>query len=725
MTTNSTGKGPRKQRLSAGARPTKETKADSTSWQVWLICVLLAAATFAVFGRTVNFEFVNLDDGDYVFQNPNVIAGLTASGIAHAFTHGSLANWDPLTTLSHMLDCQLFGLKDPGGHHLTNVMLHAAAAVLLFLVLRQMTGAMWRSALVAALFAIHPLRVESVAWVTERKDVLSGLFFMLTLAAYVRYARKPGAAAYLLVVGAFMLALMSKAMVVTLPFILLLLDWWPLNRFARRDGAPGTARLLLEKAPLLVLSGAATAVSIMLQKQAHAVQSFDRLSLATRLGNALVSCGWYVGKMFWPSNLAVLYPYPMHGLATGEVAAGALVVAGISAAAIWWRRERPYLLVGWLWFLVMLLPVIGLVQLGSQARADRYTYLPQIGLYAALSWLLGSVALSRPRGRAITAGAAILALSALGVGAYVQTGYWQNSEKLWTHTLACTSDNAVADYNYGTMLAESGKLDEAIAQFQKAVDLLPDHAAAWNNLGYAYMEKSRVADAVNSLQRALAVQPDFPDAHNNLGRAYAYVGRYRDAAAQYELAIKEQPNLADAHFNYGNLFVRAGGIKEAINQYEVVLAIKPDHAEAQSVLATLLFNSGRTNEAIEHFEKALKIQPDLAQARDDLNRIAMKMAASAQAPERNGPRALELAQLLVSVSQGTNPVYLATLAAAQAETGQFGEAAANVSKAQKMAADGGETEAADFLGRQLKLYEAHVPYRETNAPAGTGAAATK
>ena len=724
MTTNPTGKGPRKQRSSPGARPAKDAKADSTRWQAWLICVLLIAATFAVFGRTVDFEFVNLDDGDYVFQNPNVIAGLTASGVAHAFTHGSLANWDPLTTLSHMLDCQLFGLH-PAGHHLVNVLLHAAAAVLLFLVLRQMTGALWCSALVAALFAIHPLRVESVAWVTERKDVLSGVFFMLTLAAYVRYARKPGAAAYLLVVGAFALALMSKAMVVTLPLILLLLDWWPLGRFARRDGAPGTARLLVEKIPLLVLSGAATAVSIMLQNQAHAVQSFDRLSLATRLGNALISCGWYVGKIFWPSNLAVLYPYPTHGLPAGEVAAGALVLVGITAAALWWRWERPYLLAGWLWFLVMLLPVIGLVQLGSQARADRYTYLPQIGLYAALSWLLGSVALSRSRARVAIVGAAVLALTALGTGAYVQTGYWQNSEKLWTHTLACTSDNAVADYNYGTMLAEAGKQDEAITQFKTAVGLLPDYAAAWNNLGYAYMEKGQVAEAVKSLQQALALQSDFPEAHNNLGRAFSYVGRLGDAAAQYELAIKEEPNFADAHFNYGNLFVRAGGIKEAVNQYQVVLAIKPDHAAAHSVLATLLYNSGRTNDAIEHFEQALKIQPDLEQARDDLNRIAMKMAASTNDAQRNGPRALELAQLLVGVSHETNPVYLATLAAAQAETGDFAHAAANVTRARKMATDGGETEAADMLGGQLRLYEAHVPYRETDAPGNTGAVAPK
>src|SRR5579863_5178215 len=364
-----------------------------------MVCIALALLTVAVFGRTLGNDFFNLDDPFYVYENATVTGGLTGRGVVAAFEHGSPANWDPLTTLSHMVDWQIYGAH-AWGHHLTNLLLHTATVVLLFLVLREMTGALWPSAFAAALFAIHPLRVESVAWVTERKDVLSGLFFVLTIGAYARYveqskvqgpstsakatADKKSKVFYGLALVCFALGLMSKAMLVTVPFVLLLLDWWPLKRFEQPGG---TRRLLMEKLPMAGLAVASAVVGFL--AQGRAVQSLDRISLPMRAGNALISCAAYLWQMVWPAGLAVYYPYPAHGLAVWEVVLSAVVLAAITWVAIALRKEQPYLLMGWLWYLGMLLPVIGLVQLGMQARADRYTYLPQIGIYIALAWFLG------------------------------------------------------------------------------------------------------------------------------------------------------------------------------------------------------------------------------------------------------------------------------------------------------------------------------------------------
>ncbi len=353
-------------------------------WRVAVLCLTLAAITFAVFGQTAGFGFVNYDDNDYVYDNPVVARGLTLKGIVWAFScHAS--NWHPLTWLSHELDCQLYGLN-PSGHHLTNVLLHTATVIALFLVLRQMTGALWRSAFVAAVFAIHPLRVESVAWVAERKDVLSGLFFMLTIGAYVRYARRPWSPArYGLVVLLFALGLMCKPMLVTLPVVLLLLDYWPLQREESRK----LSGLVLEKLPLLALSAASCVVTLLAQN--GAIQSTELYSMPMRYANALVSGMVYLGQMVWPAGLAVFYPYPHNGLPAWEVALAGMLLAGLSAGAWGRRRKQPWLLVGWLWYLVMLLPVVGVIQVGGQAHADRYTYLPQIGIYVAADMAGGGV----------------------------------------------------------------------------------------------------------------------------------------------------------------------------------------------------------------------------------------------------------------------------------------------------------------------------------------------
>jgi len=487
-------------------------------WRVAGLCLGLAAITFAVFGQTLHHEFVNYDDEIYVYANPVVVRGLTLKGIVWAFRVHAY-NWHPLTWLSHMLDCQLYGLH-PGAHHLTDVLLHAATAIALFLVLRQMTGALWRSAFVAAVFAIHPLRVESVAWVAERKDVLSGLFFMLTIAAYVRYARRPWSPlSYGLMVVLFALGLMSKPMLVTLPVVLLLLDFWPLQR------VEPAGRLVMEKLPLLALSAAVGVVTLL--AQAGVTQSTESISLPLRLANAVMAFRVYLDQMIYPKGLAVYYSFPRL-LSVEEAALAGVLLAVLSVVAWRERRTQPWILVGWLWYLVMLLPVVGIIQVGKQAHADRYTYLPQIGIYAAVTWLVAEWRVSRAALGVLMAGV----LAVLMFCAWKQTAYWQNSETLWAHTVACTTDNYVAHYNLGNALLQNGKVDEAIIQCQEVLQIKPDFAGAHYNLGNALLQKGRVDDAIAQYQHALQINPASAEAHNNFEKA---------------ILQKQKPNEVIAH----------------------------------------------------------------------------------------------------------------------------------------------------------------------------------
>ena len=593
---------------------------------------MLAAITLAVFGQTLRHEFVNYDDSVYVFKNPAVTGGLSLKGVEWAFTHTVLFNWHPLTVMSHMLDCQLYGLH-AGGHHLTNVLLHTASVILLFLVLRRMTGFLWRSALVAAVFAIHPLRVESVAWVAERKDVLSGLFFMLTLWAYTRYAQRVTgdrcqvtrtdsarsrfthhvSLFYGLVLLFFALGLMSKPMLVTLPFVLLLLDYWPLNRFApptqggslKNHSVPW--RLLLEKIPLLVLSGAICVVTMVTQKEI-----IEPVPVALRMGNAVVSYVIYLRQMIWPAGLAVLYPYPRNGLPGWEIALAVVLLAAISAVVIFQRRRQPYLLVGWLWYLGMLVPVIGLVQVGGQANADRYTYLPQIGLYFALTWAVGSLGAGWRHRRLVLGGLSAVILVALIFSARIQTSYWLNGESLWAHTIACTSDNDVAHNNLGNALLNNKKVDEAITQYQTALQIKPDFAEALNNLGNALMQKERTDEAIAYFQKALEIKPGYAEAHGNLGNAFLQKGQVDEAIAHLQKAIEIQPGYAEAHYNLGNALLQKGRTDEANVHLRKAVEIEPQYSTAQVNLGIALFQKGRVDEAIAQFQSALElqIQPD-------------------------------------------------------------------------------------------------------------------
>jgi tetratricopeptide (TPR) repeat protein len=742
----------------------------SPRWGAPAICLALAGMTFAVFGQTLRHPFINFDDNEYVYDNPVVARGLTGEGMVWAFTQFHAANWHPLTWLSHMLDCQFYGLS-PGGHHLSNVLLHTATVILLFLGLRRITGALWRSAFVAAVFAIHPLRVESVAWVAERKDVLSGLFFMLTVGAYVRYVGECKMQSgkrkifYVLALVLFILGLMCKPMLVTLPLVLLLLDYWPLRR------AESARRLVMEKLPLLALSAASCATTFLAQK--GAIQSFASCPLADRLDNALASAAIYLGQMVYPVNLALPYPLPRNGPAAWEVVLAGTLLAGFSALAWAGRRTRPWLPAGWAWYLVMLLPVAGIIQVGAQAHADRYTYLPQIGIYVAVTWLVAEWRLNVAALVSLATGV----LGALMVCAWHQTAYWQDSETLWSHTLACTKANDVAHNNLGLVMAEKGRDKEAAAQYQEALQISPRYAQAQYNLGNAFLEMGSTDEAVTHYTMALQINPQYAKAHGNLGLALGEKGMVDEAITQFQLALESSPRDAAAHNNLGNALRQEGKVDEAISQYRIALQINPAYAEAHSNLGNALRQKGMLDEAIPQYQKALQIRPAYAEARYNLGNalgekgmvdeaisqyqmalqinpnypearhslgfalaqkgrpaeaitqyqealrmepanaqvqisLAWLLATCADASLRNGGKAVELAQQADALSGGANPFILDTLAAAFAEAGRFSDAERTAQKALDLARAAGQPDLVRKLNAELKLYESGLPCRQ-------------
>jgi predicted negative regulator of RcsB-dependent stress response len=562
--------------------------------QIVGISVLLVVAVFLVFGQTLRHDFINYDDEDYFYANPHVKAGLTWSGVTWAFRTGYAANWHPLTWLSLMCDAQLFG---PGaaGPHLTNVLLHAANTVLLFLLLRRLTGAHWRSALVAALFALHPLHVESVAWVSERKDVLSGLFFLLTLLMYARYVERiptPKAKGfYGLALLFFALGLMSKPMLVTLPLVLLLLDWWPLNRFA-----PSTlnaqrqtiSRMVLEKLPFLLLGVTSAVVTLVVQK--GAVQSLVHISLGIRAVNATVSYVRYLHKMLWPVNLAIPYPHPGYWPLWLFCLCAAVLLA-TSLAAIRFRRQFPFLATGWFWYLVMLVPTIGLVQVGMQSLADRYTYLPLIGIFITLAWGAGEIVKHWRLPSGMIWGLAMLVLAATTARTMEQLRYWQNSGALFAHTIAVTKNNDIAYYSLGEYRASQGRLNEAMDDYLKAIQ----------------------------------IRPGYDDALNNLGVALAEKGKFDEAIARIQESIRYRPDKADAHYNLGNIFVMQHKLDEAVSAYTEALRLKPDYPDAHNNLANVLFMQGHTREAIQHYRETLRLDPSHEGAKRQLRALGVEV----------------------------------------------------------------------------------------------------
>src|SRR5262249_10745682 len=601
------------------------------SFTIVVICVFLATITWLVFGQTLRHGFVNYDDPQYVYDNVEVTSGLTLHGLTWAFTHSYFNNWHPLTWLTHMLDWQLYERK-AGGHHFTNLLLHTAGVLLLFLVLVQMTGALWRSAFVAAIFAIHPLHVESVAWIAERKDVLSGVFFMLTSGAYIRYIYRQTLGRYAIMWMLFACGLMSKPMLVTLPFVLLLLDYWPLNRvrdqrlevvsrkprvsseaLSQSYGEPSWSligHLVLEKSPLLALCVISSVVTLL--AQGNAIASISRLPFWWRLNNAFLSYFVYVRQMLWPFRLAPFYTYPQT-LPVWEVAVSILLLIGITAAAIALRREHPYLVTGWFWYLGMLVPVIGVVQVGSQAHADRYTYLPQIGVYLALTWMIADLEKSWRR-QWILAATATAAIAFLSWSAWIQTSYWHESESLWKHMLAVTGNNETAHSLLGDLALERGWNDEAAAHYQAAADVWPSSPTFQAKLGRALLRKGLQDEAIVHFQKAMELASHLTgteraELQSDIANELLQKGLVDQAIVQFQQALELAPADRIIQNDYGNALLRRGRVDEAIVQFQKALGPGVEDAYTPTIhynLGNAFRQKKQLAEAVAQYREALK-----------------------------------------------------------------------------------------------------------------------
>jgi len=697
-----------------------------------LICLALALVTTALYWPISHHDFVNFDDDDYITNNSHVQAGLTWAGVIWAFQTGAASNWHPLTWLSHMLDCQLYGLY-PGGHHSTTLIFHVANTLLLFLWLRQLTGAVWRSAFVAALFAWHPLHVESVAWAAERKDVLSAFFWMLTLWAYARYAQSvtggrrqgmgenpnaecrmpkqirnpntetsdqrcsnsdfglrasfglrisdfgfltsPVSRYYCLALLFFVLGLMSKPMVVTLPFVLLLLDFWPLNRFQPGSSTRPTINLIVEKMPFFAFTLAASIVTYSVQTSGRALWSPGELTFSARVANALWAYERYISKTFWPVDLSIFYPHPYHwpaGLAIGA----ALLLALWSGLALWRARQNPYLLAGWFWFLGTLIPTIGLVQVGSQSMADRYMYLPSVGLFILVVWGVDDFLSWRPHWRRATAFAGGVALAGCLVGTEIQLSYWQNSIKLFRHAIEVTTDNFVAYTCLGETLSDMGLKKEAMELCAEAVKISPNSPVAQFNFGMALLQNNRLDEALAHLDAAGRLAPHNSEIQYNLGLVLLLHNKPDEAAGHFAAALAERPDFAEAHYRLAQALSQQHKSKEAVFQYREALRLKPDFADA-------------------------------------LNELAWILATAPDPGLRSGTEAVQLAKRACELTQNRQAAFLTTLSAAHAETGRFSDAIATAQKAGEVAQTAGQKKIAAQDGELLKLYQAGYPFRET------------
>ena len=560
---------------------------------IFLTSLFLVVATLVAFWQVGSHEFINLDDNEYITENRVVQSGLTLEGLTWAFTATHSANWHPLTWLSHMLDCQLYGLN-PGGHHLTNLVFHIASTLLLFFVLKRMTGAPWRSGFVAALFALHPLRVESVAWISERKDVLSAFFWMLTMWTYVRYVKRPGIDRYLLVILFFALGLLSKPMLVTLPFVLLLLDYWPLGRFqltpSRKNlkspqSKPKNAnhqismalRLMREKAPFFIISAASSILTIFAQQKGGAVVSLEHFAFETRVANALVTYVSYIAKMVWPQRLSVFYPYP-EAFPLWKVVGAVLLLSFLTFLAIRAARKYPYFAVGWFWYIGTLVPVIGLVQVGMQAMADRYTYVSLIGLFIMIAWGAPDILAGWRYRRVLLSISAGIILLFLMIVTRLQVQHWQNSIMLFEHSINVTSNNSLAHNNLGSAFMRQGKIQEAIAHFTEALRISPHHPEFHYNLGVVLQGQGKLQEAMIHFAEAVRIKPDYAIAHNNLGVGLIVQGKVQEAITHFAKAVQAKPDYAEAHINLALGYLTMGDRASALEEYKILKKLNPNLA---------------------------------------------------------------------------------------------------------------------------------------------------
>jgi protein O-mannosyl-transferase len=596
----------------------------------FIVCLLLVVFTLALYNPVNRHPFVNYDDDRYVTENPHIRQGLTADTFTWALTSTEQANWHPLTWMSHALDCSLFRLN-PAGHHFTSVILHTINVVLLFLLLMWATGRLGPSVCVAALFAFHPINVESVAWVAERKNVLCTMFFFLALWAYGWYARKPGWKRYLVVAVLFAAGLSSKPMVITFPFVLLLLDYWPLQRV--RESQPDTdravpsfswPRLALEKLPLLALSAASALITMQAQQSGGAVRSTEQFSFGVRLANAICAYAMYLWKMVWPARLAPLYPHPGDSLAAWQVTVAALLLIAVTALAIKFRARR-YLLVGWLWFLGTLVPVIGLVQVGDAAMADRYAYIPLIGIFVMIAFGVFDLAESKQLGFWPAIPAALI-LVVLSFATHRQIGFWQSNRELWSHTLDVTRNNFIAEDNLGGALILEGNEEDAHVHFEAASHINPRDPMSHSNLGTYYQTHNQMREAVTQYQAAIQLTSDpglLAQTYANLGAAQRSLGQDDDAHQSFQQALRLNPNQFNAWLGEGLLARKHGEIEEAIRDIARSIEVQPT-AAAYLELGRTLAQSGRTAAALDAYEQALKINPDFTEAQQAADELRQR-----------------------------------------------------------------------------------------------------
>ena len=707
----------------------------------WRISGLLAVITVLVYLPAGFHGFTFFDDPDYVSENAVVQKGLTWGGLKWAFIGWHASNWHPLTWLSHEVDCQLFGLN-PGAHHLVNVLFHATNTVLLFQLWLRLTRARWPSALVAALFAWHPLHVESVAWVAERKDVLSTFFGLLTMLAYARFAEESKVGNpeskvqsprskvwYIVSLGLFALALLAKPMMVTLPFVLLLLDYWPLGRFTedRRPLHTGL-RLALEKWPFFLLTTLSCLCTFLAQRHT-AVISLEHLSPGVRLENAVVAAAAYLGKTLWPVNLCIFYPMPKH-FALGEVVFSALVLAGVSGVVWHWRRRHGYFLAGWLWFLGMLVPVIGLVQVGEQAMADRYTYLPAVGLFVAAAFGLAEAqARFKLPGAALGLGGVVMLGACVTVTEH-QLAFWRDSETLFKRAVAVTKNNGKAHMILSIIYNQQGRTAESRQEFQEARDyyaaiMVPAEGgreqplAAFMNLQFG--QKSELAGdkkaALAYYREALRLDPNFAVAHNELGYLLEEAGTHDEALVEYQAVARLRPENPEAHENLGTQLAKMGRFAEALGEYQTATRLSPADPQLIYLTGRALLHCGQTGAAIAAFQNALRLNPNDCPS---LVYLARVLAADESPQIRNATVAVTLAEQANRLTGGTQSFVLGTLAMAYAEAGRFEEARKSVQAAIQQNTGGGP-EAVSELEAQLKTYEAGQPWRESFAGPVPGA----
>ena len=688
------------------------------TWVKLLIYIGLAAGTFAAYEPIRKNTFVNYDDHAYITKNANVTGGITLHSVVWSFTKYYAGNWHPLTWLSHILDCQLFGLN-PIGHHLVSLLLHIVNALLIFWIFNSVTGAIWPSAFVAAVFAMHPLQVESVAWAAERKTVLSGLFWFLTIAVYIWYTKRPGIGRYLLLFGMYALCIMTKPIVVTLPLVLLLLDYWPLGRVKwewhtgrvpKNKGLQEVSvwRLITEKIPLFAMSAALSVITFVIQQHSGAVAAMRTIPLDFRFANMFISYIRYIGKIIWPSQLAAFYPYPRANLSDANVAVCMLIFILISLFSIYLGRRRKYIVMGWLWYVGTLVPMIGLVQVGMQSMADRYMYVSILGPLFIAVWTVRDFVFNRPRWKVAVSLLAVVVLFSSVIVTRTQVRYWQNTITLFEHALKVTKNNDLAEKGYGGGLFEAGRFDEAAVHLNNALRIQPGYFAAGNDLGKVYIKQGKLDEAVACFNELLKRKKDSAELYYNLGLALTLQNKYEEAVKCFAGALELDAKYPDAHNRMGTALLATGKNVEAIKYLTEALRISSNDAGLYEKLGNAYAQSGRYEQAIQNWTKTAELKPDSANV---LNNLAWLLATANNTFVQDANKAIELAHHACELTDYNEPSYMDTLAVAYAAAGRFKDAVMTAQQAVDTAKSSGQEKLAGEIQSRLELYQAGRPYR--------------